>query len=244
MIDKSLIVFFPAGYPSKEKTLEFMLSANADVFELGVPFSDPIADGPAIQKAYFTAISNGFRLRDAFWIAKKFREQSQKKLVLMSYYNPIYRTGIKKFVENAYSCGIDAMLVVDLPYDEANEFVEVCRDVGMKNVFLSAPNTSDERLRAIDELSEFIYLVSTYGVTGVRDKISKLAFKALRRAKSVCRKPIAVGFGVSKKEHVAELFQAGADGVVVGSAIVRLIERFGDNAAKEIETFTNALRDS
>lgn len=242
MINKSLIVFFPAGYPSKEKTLEFMLSANADVFELGVPFSDPIADGAVIQKAYFSALSNGFRLKDVFWIAKKFREQCDKKLVLMSYYNPIYKTGIKKFIETAYSSGIDAMLVVDLPFDEANEFVEICRDMGMKNVFLCAPNTTEERLRAIDELSEFVYLVSTYGVTGVRDRISELAFKALKRAKSVCKKPIAVGFGVSKREHVAELFKAGADGVVVGSAVVKLIEQFGDDAGKEIERFIGDLK--
>ncbi|MCS7130801.1 MAG: tryptophan synthase subunit alpha, partial [Archaeoglobaceae archaeon] len=166
-----------------------------------------------------------------------------KKLVLMSYYNPIYRTGIREFVEKAYSSGVDAMLVVDLPFDEANEFVEICGEVGMKNVFLSAPNTSEDRLKAIDELSEFIYLVSTYGVTGVRDKVSELAFNALRKAKRICRKPIAVGFGVSKREHVLELFNAGADGVVVGSAVVKLIEHFGDKAGKEIERFTAELKD-
>ncbi|MCS7144899.1 MAG: tryptophan synthase subunit alpha, partial [Archaeoglobaceae archaeon] len=205
-------------------------------------FSDPIADGTVIQKAYFSALSNGFKLRDFFWIAKNFREQSDKKLVLMSYYNPIYRTGIREFVEKAYSSGVDAMLVVDLPFDEANEFVQICREIGMKNVFLSAPNTSEERLKAIDKLSEFIYLVSTYGVTGVRDKLSERAFNALKRAKMVCRTPIAVGFGVSKREHVVDLFKAGANGVVVGSAIVKLIEHFGDKAGKEIERFTAELK--
>ncbi len=241
MIRRSLIVFIPAGYPSKEKTVEFMLSANADVIELGLPFSDPIADGPLIQKAYYSALSSGFRLNDVFWIAKKFKEQSDKKLVLMSYYNPIYRLGFRDFILKAVSVGVDAMLVVDLPFDESNEFVDVCMDFGMKNVFLAAPNTKEERLRAIDELSVFVYLVSTYGVTGMREKVSSLAFKALERAKKICKKPLAVGFGISKREHVLELFKAGADGVVVGSVIVKLIEQFGENAANKIEEFTKAL---
>lgn len=241
MINRSLIVFIPACYPSKEKTVDFMLSAHADLVELGVPFSDPIADGALIQKAYFSALSTGFRLRDVFWIAKKFREQSDRKLVLMSYYNPIYRKGVEYFVEEAYCAGVDAMLVVDLPFDEASEFVDFCRDIGMKNVFLSAPNTSEKRLKAIDELSEFIYLVSTYGVTGVREKVSSLAFKALNRVKRICRKPVAVGFGISQREHVFELLNAGADGVVVGSAVVRLIEQFGDKADGKIEEFTRSL---
>jgi len=242
MIGRSLVVFIPAGYPNKEKTVEFMLSAHADVLELGVPFSDPIADGASIQKAYHFALSNGFKLRDVFWIAEKFREQSEKNLVLMSYYNPIYRSGVREFVEKAFSAGINAMLVVDLPFDEAEKFVEICSSVGMKNVFLAAPNTSEERLKAIDELSEFVYLVSTYGVTGVRDKVSDLAFKALKKVKNTCRKPVAVGFGISRREHVLELFNAGADGVVVGSAIVRLIEQFGENAGEKISGFTRGLK--
>ncbi|MCQ4153439.1 MAG: tryptophan synthase subunit alpha [Archaeoglobi archaeon] len=241
MISRSLIVFIPAGYPNKDKTVDFMLSANAGVIELGIPFSDPIADGETIQRAYFSALSAGFKLKDVFWIVRKFREQSDTKLVLMSYYNPIYKVGIEDFIVNAVSAGVDAMLVVDLPFDEADEFVKVCRDFGMKNVFLAAPNTREERLRVIDELSEFVYLVSTYGVTGIRNKVSDLAFKALERAKKICKKPLAVGFGISKREHVLELFRAGADGVVVGSAIVKLIEQFGEKADDRIEEFTKAL---
>ncbi|MEM1578267.1 MAG: tryptophan synthase subunit alpha [Archaeoglobaceae archaeon] len=241
MISKSLIAFLPAGYPSKEKTLEFMFSANADLFELGLPFSDPIADGVTIQNAYYKSLLSGFRVGDIFWISRNFRQQDNRKLILMTYFNPVYRIGIKNFVEKAYENGFDAILVVDLPFDEANEFVEVCEKVGIRNVFLAAPNTSEERLRAIDELSSFVYLVSTYGVTGVREKISELAFRALKRAKNVCKKPVAVGFGVSKREHVVDLFNAGADGVVVGSAIVRLIDVFGEKAGKEIRAFTSEL---
>lgn len=242
MISKSLIVFFPAAYPSREKTLEFMLSANADVIELGIPFSDPVADGATIQKAYYEALKSGFRVRDVFWIAREFRKMDDRGLVLMSYYNPIYSLGAKEFVEKAYESGFDAILVVDLPFDEAKEFVEICRTIGIGNVFLAAPNTSDERLAKIDELSCFVYLVSTYGVTGARERVSELAFEALRRAKRICRKPLAVGFGVSKREHVLELFNAGADAVVVGSAVVELINEFGGGAKERIAEFTEKLR--
>jgi len=244
MIDKSLIVFFTANHPSVEGTVEFMLAAaesGADVIELGIPFSDPVADGVTIQESYFRALKN-FRVEQVFQIAKAFREQSAKPLVLMSYYNPIYRKGVERFVERAYSCGVDAMLVVDLPFDMAEKFVEVCSRVGMKNIFLAAPNTGEERLKAIDELSAFIYLVSTYGVTGERERVSALAFKALRRVKNTCRKPVAVGFGVSRKEHVRELISAGADGVVVGSAVVRIINEKGERALDDVRRVVSELK--
>lgn len=134
------------------------------------------------------------------------------------------------------------MLVVDLPYDEATDFVDICNAVGMKNVFLAAPNMPENRLKAIDELSAFIYLVSTYGVTGERDKISSLAFSALERTKRVCRKPVAVGFGVSRVEHVRQLTDAGADGVVVRSALVRLINEKGEEALEDVRRLTAELR--
>lgn len=244
MIDKSLIVFFTASHPSPEKTVEFMLtSANsgADVIELGIPFSDPVADGKTIQESYVKALRN-FKLNQVFEIARAFRKESETPLVLMSYYNPIFRRGVEAFIENAYSSGVDAILVVDLPHDEAGDFVEVCSNVGVKNVFLAAPNTPVERLKAIDELSSFIYLVSTYGVTGERDRISPLAFKALKRVKDVCRKPVAVGFGVSKPQHVQQLIKAGADGVVVGSAFVRLINEKGEQAAEDIKALTERFK--
>ncbi|WP_290596106.1 MULTISPECIES: tryptophan synthase subunit alpha [unclassified Archaeoglobus] len=244
MIDRSLIVFFTASYPSVEKTVEFMLTsaeAGADVIELGVPFSDPVADGKTIQESYVRALRN-FRVEQVFEIARGFRKECEKPLVIMSYYNPIYRRGVKGFVEKAYESGADALLVVDLPYDEAEELVETCNDVGMKNVFLAAPNTSEERLRAIDELSAFIYLVSTYGVTGERREISPLAFEALKRVKNVCKKPVAVGFGVSRADHVRQLIEAGADGVVVGSAFIRIINEKGGNAVEDIRELTLNLK--
>jgi len=244
MIDKSLVVFFTASYPSPEKTVEFMLTsseAGADVIELGIPFSDPVADGKTIQESYVRALKN-FRVKQVFDVVRAFREESDKPVVIMSYFNPIYRMGVRDFVERAYSSGADAMLVVDLPYDEADEYVDICSSIGMDTVFLAAPNTSEERLRAIDELSAFIYLVSTYGVTGERKEISPLAFEALKRVKNICKKPVAVGFGVSKADHVRQLIEAGADGVVVGSAFIRIINEKGGNAVEDIRKLTINLK--
>ncbi len=241
MLDRSLIVFIPACDPDEDSTVDFMLAADADVIELGIPFSDPVADGATIQRSYDRALRN-FRLAKIFRILRKFRESSDKPVVVMSYFNPIYSFGVRRFVEEIAACGATHLLVVDLPVDEAADVVDACGDAGVGNVFLAAPNTSEERLRAIDEASDFVYLVSTYGTTGERDRVSPLAFKALERAKKVCRKPVAIGFGVSRREHVEELFAAGADGVVVGSAVVRLIEEHGKNAVKHIAEFTRSLR--
>ncbi len=244
MIDRSLIVFFTASYPSVEKCVEYMLTsaqAGADVIELGIPFSDPVADGKTIQESYIRTLKN-FRTEQVFEITRNFRRETETPLVIMSYYNPIYRKGVEVFVERAYESGANAILVVDLPFDEAEGFVEACRKVGMESVFLAAPNTSKERLKAIDELSSFIYLISTYGVTGERSKVSELAFNALRRVKGVCKKPVAVGFGISKAEHVRQLIKAGADGVVVGSAFIRLINEKGQKAGEDIRRLTEELK--
>ncbi|AGK60669.1 tryptophan synthase, alpha chain [Archaeoglobus sulfaticallidus PM70-1] len=230
-LNKSIITFITAGDPSKKATINFLFAMEkyADILELGIPFSDPVADGEVIQRANYRALKH-MRLQDVFYIVEEFREHSDKPLILMTYYNPVFRMGLEKFVSRAKEAGVDGLIVVDLPVDEADDLIKVSRKYGIGNVFLSAPNTSESRLKAIDEVSEFIYLVSTYGVTGERDKISKLAFESLSRIKRICNSPVAVGFGVSKEDHVRELFDAGADGVVMGSAIVRLIERYGEDA--------------
>ena len=241
---KSLVTFITAGDPTKKATLNFMLAMEkyADVIELGIPFSDPMADGKAIQKANYRALKAGIKLKDVFDMVREFREHSERPVVLMTYFNPIYATGIERFVRDASEAGVNGMIVVDLPLEEAGKYLEVCEKHGIATIFLAAPNTSDERLMAIDEVSEFIYLVSTYGVTGVRDEVPPIAFEALKRVKKVCRKPVAVGFGVSKPEHVRKLVEAGADGVVVGSAIVEVIERLGEDAAEEIQRKVNELK--
>ncbi|ADC66137.1 tryptophan synthase, alpha subunit [Ferroglobus placidus DSM 10642] len=246
MIKKpALITFITAGDPNIDATLEFMLVLEkyADVIELGVPFSDPMADGRTIQKANYRALKSGTRIKDVFKVVEEFREHSSKPVVLMTYYNPVYRFGAENFIAEAKKSGVDGLIVVDLPIEEAKEYVEICRKLEIGTIFLAAPNTPDERLKMIDEASSaFVYLISLYGTTGSRSEIPESAFSLLSRAKRICRKPVAVGFGVSKAEHVKTLVEAGADGVVVGSAIVEIVEKFGENASEEIERKVRELR--
>lgn len=235
MINGSLIVYLMAGYPNKRESLDALLEIEkfADVIELGVPFSDPVADGKTIQRASYIALKNGFRIKDLFEAARTFREHSEKPLITMTYYNPVYAMGVREFVERAKKAGVTGMLVVDLPVDEAAKYIQICRESEVETIFLAAPNTDNDRLRIIDENSAFVYLISTYGVTGSRNKISDLVFPALKRVKAVCKKPVAVGFGVSKAEHVRQLIEAGADGVVSGSAVIRALNN-GVGAATEL----------
>ncbi len=241
----ALITFITAGDPDVRATLEFLLTLDrySDVIELGVPFSDPMADGKAIQKANVRALKSGTKVKDVFNVVREFREHSDTPIVLMTYYNPVYRRGVERFVGEAKESGVNAMIVVDLPLEEAGHYLSVCEKYDMGTVFLAAPNTPEERLRAIDEASSaFVYLISLYGTTGARDKLSDLAFDLLRRAKRVCTKPLAVGFGVSKAEHVRDLISAGADGVVVGSAIVEIIGEYGKDAIDPLEEKLKELR--
>ena len=246
MLDRSLVVFFTAGDPSVEKTVDFMLAVDglADVIELGIPFSDPVADGRIIQRANVRALSAGFRVEDVFQTVSKFRKLSDTKVVLMTYFNPVFRTGIENFVEKCMDSGADGLIVVDLPPDDdfAGDFVDVCRGNGIKTIFIASPNTPDKRLKLVDRMSTgFVYLTSDYGTTGKRDKIGERAFDFLRRAKSICTNPVGVGFGVSRPEHVKSLVNAGADGVIVGSAIVELVERYGENADVHIREIVRNL---
>ncbi|NOY11352.1 MAG: tryptophan synthase subunit alpha [Archaeoglobi archaeon] len=238
MLDRSLVTFITAGDPSPKKTLDFMLVLEkySDVIELGIPFSDPVADGSVIQKANVRALKNGFRVRNVFEIVREFREHSERRVVLMTYYNPVFRMGVEKFVRLSAEAGVDGIIVVDLPADSSEQYVRICKKHGIRTIFIASPNTTDERLRVIDNASTgFVYLTSDYGTTGRRDKIGEKAFDLLRRAKNICRNPAGVGFGVSNAEHVRSLIDAGADGVIVGSAIVELVERYGENAGEYIE---------
>ncbi|ALV62723.1 Tryptophan synthase alpha chain [Thermococcus sp. 2319x1] len=232
----SLIPYLTAGDPSVEKTLEFLLAIEefSGVIELGIPFSDPIADGKAIQESHYRALKNGFKLGSLFQLLREFRRHSSIPLILMTYYNPVFRTGVRKFLGEAKACGADGILVVDLPVSHAGEFLDIAREEGIKTVFLAAPNTPDERLREIDKASTgFVYLISLYGTTGARERLPETAFEFVRRAKRVCNNKVAVGFGVSRREQVEALLNAGADGVVVGSALIEVISR-SDNPVEEL----------
>ncbi len=241
----ALITFITAGDPDIKATLDFMLALDkhADVIELGIPFSDPMADGRAIQKANYRALKAKTKVSDVFGVVENFREHSNTPVVLMTYYNPVYRRGVERFVKEAREAGADGMIVVDLPLEEADEYLEVCERYDMGTIFLAAPNTTDERLLAIDEASSaFVYLISVYGTTGTRERVSELAFNLIKKAKRVCKKPLVVGFGISRPEHVRDLIQTGADGVVVGSALVEIIERYGEKAGEGLEKKVGDLK--
>ncbi|MBP1912807.1 tryptophan synthase subunit alpha [Thermococcus stetteri] len=233
----SLIPYLTAGDPSVEKTLEFLLAIEefSGLIELGLPFSDPMADGKTIQESHYRALRNGFKLDDLFRLIREFRRHSSVPLVVMTYYNPVFRTGVREFLGEAKASGADGILVVDLPVSHAGDFLDIAKEEGVKTVFLAAPNTPDERLKEIDRASTgFMYLISLYGTTGARDSLPDTAFDFIRRARRVCRNKLAVGFGVSKREHVEALFNAGADGVVVGSALIKAIS-LSENPVEELK---------
>ncbi len=241
----SLITYVTAGDPDISTTLDILkvLAKYSDLIELGIPFSDPMADGRTIEKSHHRALKSGTKVEDVLRVVREFKREHENPIVLMSYYNPIYVKGVGRFVRIARSSGVDGMLIVDLPVEEANEYLDACYRNDMKTVFLASPNTTNERLRMIDEASSgFVYLVSLYGTTGVRDKLSNLVFDLIKRAKSICKKPLSVGFGVSKAEHVRKILKAGADGVVVGSAIVRVIEEEGRESCDRIDEICRELR--
>jgi len=237
MISRSLIPFITAGDPDKKSTLKFLRSLDkyADTIELGIPFTDPMADGPIIQDAVKRALESDTSIDDVLDIVKAFRKTSNTPIILMTYYNPVYVYGVEKFVDSAVRAGVHATIVVDLPVEESDEYLTVCAEHGLGNIFLAAPNTGEERLKKIDEVSSFVYLVSNFDITGSKKGVSELTCSAIERTKKNCVKPVAVGFGISEPSHVEEIMSAGADGVVIGSALVKCIEEHGSDAGHFLE---------
>jgi tryptophan synthase alpha chain len=232
----SFVAFLTAGDPSLEQTVEVactLEAAGVDVLELGVPFSDPIADGPVIQRASDRALKRGVQLDDVIEAARTIRRRSELPVMLFTYANPLLRYGPKRLAADAAEAGVDGVLVTDLPPEEAGEWIASARRVDLDTVFLAAPTSPDDRLRRIAEASRgFVYAVSRTGVTGERDALSDDGAGLVRRLRALTRTPVVLGFGVSTPEQVRAA--AGiADGVVVGSAIVRFLEEDpkGDVAA-------------
>jgi len=242
---KALITFITAGDPNRGATVNFLraLDENSDIIELGIPFSDPMADGKTIQKASYRALDSGFKVPAVFDIVREFRDESDTPIVLMTYYNPVYVKGEEDFIKKARDSGVDGLIIVDLPIEEAGNYTNICNNYDMGTIFLSAANTPEDRLKRIDKLSSaFIYLVSLYGTTGARQEIPQIAFDFLKRAKKTCEMPLCVGFGISQKEHVEKLTRSGANGVVVGSALVKIIEKYG-NSEETLEKLKNKTKE-
>jgi tryptophan synthase alpha chain len=239
----SLIVYVTVGDPDVATTRDVILSAidaGADVIELGVPFSDPLADGPVIQRASERALKNGTTLRQVIDLGSEIRrERSGVGLIIFSYLNPILRMGVDRFCTALSAAGIDGALVTDLTLEEADDYLWKMRQHGLATVFLAAPTSTEPRLKAIAKNSSgFIYAVSRLGVTGARKEMSGDAQQLVKRLRKHSKLPIAVGFGISNSEQFAAAAQF-ADGVVVGSAIVETIER---NAGREALAVANFIR--
>lgn len=229
----ALVAYVTAGDPTLAFTEELVVrlaEAGADVVELGVPFSDPIADGPVIQRASDRALRSGTTLADVLALAARLRRQTQVPLVLFSYYNPVLQLGIERFAAETARAGLDGLLLTDLTPEEAGDYLAVVRRYGLDTVFLAAPTSSPARLKRIAQLSRgFIYVISRRGVTGVRNDVPAELTGMVGRLRRYTKLPLAVGFGIAQPEQVRALARL-ADGVVVGSALVECCERHGHTA--------------
>jgi tryptophan synthase alpha chain len=240
-----LVVYVTCGDPNLATTREIVLAAiaaGADVIELGVPFSDPVADGPVIQRASERALKHGTALGQVLTLAAEVRQHAQSTgLIVFSYLNPILRMGMEKFCKVARAAGVDGALVTDLPVEEAGEYLRAMRAYDLAPVFLAAPTSPDERLKRIADASwGFVYAVSRTGVTGAGQQRVEDARKLVRRLRRFTKLPLALGFGISTAEQFAEAGEF-ADAVVVGSAIVETVERNRGREAAAVGEFVKAL---
>lgn len=240
-----LVAYVTCGDPDIATTREVVLAAiaaGADVIELGVPFSDPVADGPVIQRASDRALRAGVTLGQVLKLAGEVRRQSEAGLIVFSYFNPILRYGLESFAADAAQAGVDGALVTDLPMEEADEYIRQMRARKLATVFLAAPTSTDERLGQIAKASTgFVYAVSRTGVTGARAELPQDARELVTRLKRHTQLPVAVGFGISTAEQMAAVGEY-AEAAVVGSAIVQVIERAGSRAAEAVGEFVRGLR--
>jgi len=244
-----IVAYITAGDPSLDATLQFVLAlaeAGADVIELGVPFSDPLADGPTIQRASERALKSGTTLAGVLSLVCRIRKSSQVPLVLFSYYNPILQMGLEKFASTAEAAGADGVLATDLTPEESADYRRILSAHHLDTTFLGAPTSTDERLAKIAACSSgFLYLISRTGVTGAKDALPDDLPSLLRRARAVTHLPIAVGFGISLPGHVSVLGGL-ADAAVIGSALVSEIEKASsiDAAASALAKKIRPLKDA
>ncbi|MBQ4523813.1 MAG: tryptophan synthase subunit alpha [Lachnospiraceae bacterium] len=240
---KAFIGFLTAGDPSLEKTKEYILEmerAGADVIEIGIPFSDPIAEGPVIQAANVRALKAGCTLPKIFDMVEEVRKETQVPLVFLTYANPVFHYGYDAFCKKCQEVGVDGFIIPDIPYEERGELEGFAKKYDLDFITLIAP-TSKNRIAALAKnTSGYIYLVFSMGVTGMRDQLKTDISEIVQEIRKYTDTPIAVGFGIHTREQVKE-YQKEADGVIVGSAIVRLIEEHKDKAKDVIYEYVNGL---
>ncbi len=241
---KAFVAFLTAGDPTAECTVNYILKmekAGADLIEIGIPFSDPTAEGAVIQEASLRALRGGMTTEGVFHIVEEVRKRSRVPLALMTYLNPVFHYGYEAFFARCRSLGVDGIIVPDLPFEEKGEAEEVAGRFGVDVISLIAP-TSMERIRLIaKEAKGFIYVVSSMGVTGVRSQITTDIAGMVEEIRAVTDTPCAIGFGISTPKQAGEMAHY-ADGVIVGSAIVRLIEQYGEAAGEEIYRYVSDMK--
>ena len=242
-----LVTYVTAGDPDLQRTVGVLRAldrAGADILEIGVPFSDPLADGPVIQRATERALASGTTLSLVLDLLQEIRGELKAPLVLFSYANPILRLGADQFADRAQAAGVDGVLVLDLPIEEADEFRSILAARRIDTILLLSPTTTDERLRKAASLgSGFLYAISRLGVTGARDRIADGAQEMVQRIRRVSDLPVALGFGISKPEHVREVAR-WADAAVVGSALVSVIaeDATSDDLERRVEEYVRWLK--
>lgn len=240
----SLVAYVTCGDPDLDTTREIIfvaLDAGASVIELGVPFSDPVADGPVIQRASQRALRNGTNLSQVIQLASDIRKRSDAGLIIFSYLNPIVRFGLSDFASALINAGVDGALITDLPVEESHNYLDEMQRQKLSTIFLAAPTSTDARLKQIANHSTgFVYAVSRTGVTGARQQLPEDARNLVQRIRKYTKLPVAVGFGISTAEQFRSVGKF-AEGAVVGSAIVELIERSPGKEAKSVAEFVEKL---
>lgn len=241
---KAFIAFLTAGDPSAEKTADYILAmeeAGADLIEIGIPFSDPTAEGPVIQEANIRALSKGMTTDGVFGIVEEVRRKSQIPLVFLTYLNPVFHYGYEAFFEKCEELGVDGIIIPDLPYEEKGDLAEIAKTHGVDVISMIAP-TSRQRIQMIaKEAKGFLYIVSSMGVTGVRNNIETDISAIVSSIREVTDIPAAVGFGISTPDQ-AETMAAASDGAIVGSAIVKLIEKHKDHAEEALREYVKTMK--
>jgi tryptophan synthase alpha chain len=245
----AFIGFTVAGDPDKETCIRAamaLINGGTDILELGVPFSDPVADGPTIQKADERALAAGTKIDTVFDIVRELRKKTGVPIVFLAYYNMVYHRGIDRFYKEAHDAGVDGILIADMPVEESEDVYETARRYGIDPIFLITQTTSDERIKKIASRAHgYLYLVAVLGVTGVRDTVSSGAIDLLQRVRKQTAVPLALGFGISTPGHAKICAEAGADGIIVGSAIVDIVERNQgnpDTMARDLKTFVEQMK--
>jgi tryptophan synthase alpha chain len=246
---KALISYIMAGFPNEKGTMSAirgLVKGGADIIELGMPFSDPLADGPVIQNAGFQALQKGMNLDKFLVLVKKIRKETDIPLVLMTYTNLLYRHGYEKFISIVKKAGIDGLILPDMSVDESGDFLNAAKKHKMDTIFLISPNTTSERIKKIANVSSgFLYLVSVFGTTGGQQQFQDYTVHAIKNAKKILggKIPLGVGFGVSNPDQARFIIKSGADAVIVGSAFLRLIEKApAEKIESRIRLFTKSLK--